>query len=94
MLIRMSIEWHTCWLDLKALMDWLTTEEAASYLKVRPRMLLVWARSGIVRGHSIGTRRKVWRFLAQELDQCLVEDCDPDMVSSPRLTVAPERNVQ
>ena len=64
-------------------MDWLTTEEAARYMKVRPRTLLVWARSGVIIGHSIGTRRKVWRFLREELDKVLL-----NAVPSHRLTAA------
>jgi excisionase family DNA binding protein len=50
---------------------WLTTEEAARYLKIKPRTLLVWVRAGLVTGHAIGTRRKVWRFLREELDRDL-----------------------
>ena len=51
---------------------WLTAKEAASYLKVRPRTLLLWARLGKIPAHKLsGTRRCVWRFLQCELDAML-----------------------
>lgn len=51
---------------------WLTAKEAAAYLKVRPRTLLLWTRQGKVPGHKLsGLRRTVWRFLRVELDAML-----------------------
>lgn len=52
--------------------NWLTATEAAGYLKVEPRTLLMWARQGKVRGHVLsGTRRVTWRFRAEDLDAML-----------------------
>jgi excisionase family DNA binding protein len=52
--------------------DWLTATEAAEYLKVKPRTLLLWVRLGKVPAHKLsGTRRCVWRFLRPELDAML-----------------------
>jgi len=51
---------------------WLTATEAASYLKVEARTLLMWARTGKVKGFTLsGTRRHVWRFLSSDLDAML-----------------------
>ena len=48
---------------------WLTCREAASYLKVEPRTLLMWARQGSVKGYMLsGTHRVTWRFLQSDLD--------------------------
>jgi excisionase family DNA binding protein len=53
-------------------MEWLTLNEAASYLKVQPGTLALWVRQGKVPGHKLsGTKRCVWRFLARELDATL-----------------------
>jgi len=52
--------------------DWLTTNEAAAYLKVRPRTLSLWARQGKVPAHPLsGVHRRVWRFHRAELDAML-----------------------
>lgn len=51
---------------------WLTASEAADYLKVRTRTLLVWARQGKVKGHTFsGVSRHVWRFRREDLDAAL-----------------------
>ena len=51
---------------------WLTSREAASYLKIEPRTLLMWAREGKVKGFTLsGTRRHVWRFRHVDLDATL-----------------------
>jgi excisionase family DNA binding protein len=48
---------------------WLTAGEAASYLKVEPRTLLLWARQGHIKGYVLsGTERITWRFRAEDLD--------------------------
>jgi excisionase family DNA binding protein len=52
--------------------EWLTAEEAANYLRVQTRTLLLWARQGKVKGHILsGTRRHVWRFRRVDLDAML-----------------------
>lgn len=52
--------------------DWLTANEAAQYLKLHPRTLLLWAREGKVPAHKLsGVHRCVWRFLRAELDAML-----------------------
>jgi excisionase family DNA binding protein len=52
--------------------QWLTANEAAQYLKVKPRTLLQWARERKIPGHKLsGVRRCVWRFLRSELDAIL-----------------------
>ncbi len=52
--------------------NWLTANEAAEYLKVKPRTLLQWTRERKVPAHKLsGTKRCVWRFLKSELDAML-----------------------
>jgi excisionase family DNA binding protein len=54
--------------------DWLTANEAAQYLKVRVRTLLLWVRQGKVKGFALsGIKRRVWRFRRQDLDAALLE---------------------
>ena len=49
--------------------NWLTAAEAAVYLKVQPRTILSWARSGHLKGFMLsGTHRHVWRFRRIDLD--------------------------
>lgn len=51
---------------------WLTSDEAASYLKVSPRTIVHWARIGQIKGHILsGTERITWRFLQSDLDAML-----------------------
>ena len=51
---------------------WLTSREAASYLRIEPRTLLLWARQGKVKGYTLsGTKRQTWRFLHSDLDATL-----------------------
>jgi excisionase family DNA binding protein len=58
--------------SLDLMNDWLTANEAATYLKVHPRTLLLWARQGKVPAHRLsGVRRCIWRFLKCELDRML-----------------------
>jgi len=53
---------------------WLTTSEAAAYLRVRPRTLLQWVRQGKLRAHVLsGTKRRTWRFRQADLDAVLVD---------------------
>lgn len=62
--------------------QWMTSEEAASYLKVQTRSLLLWVRQGKVPAYALsGTKRRVWRFLKSDLDAALLSR--PVVVSSP-----------
>jgi excisionase family DNA binding protein len=52
--------------------EWLTSDEAALYLKIERRTLLQWVRQGKVRGYILsGTQRHVWRFKTSDLDAML-----------------------
>ena len=67
--------------------DWLTVSEAARYLKVKPRTLLLWTRQGKVKGFALsGTKRRVWRFRQADLDAALVE---PAVLPSETPSVRP-----
>jgi excisionase family DNA binding protein len=51
---------------------WLTAREAAQYLSVEPRTVLLWTRQGRLRGFKLsGTKRHVWRFRHCDLDAML-----------------------
>ena len=53
--------------------EWLTAVEAARYLKVQTRTLLLWVRPGKVIGYALsGTKRRVWRFRKIDLDTLLL----------------------
>jgi len=53
--------------------EWLTAQEAAKYLKVKPRTLLLWVRQGKLQAFALsGTKRHVWRFRKQDLDAALL----------------------
>jgi len=40
--------------------DWLTASEAAAYLKVKPRSLLLWVRQGKLQAYALsGTKRRI-----------------------------------
>jgi len=57
--------------------EWLTSDEAARHLKVKPRTLLLWVRQGKVKGYKLsGTKRHVWRFLRSDLDAALLNNSD------------------
>jgi len=52
--------------------EWLTANEAAQYLKVKPRTILAWAKQGSIPGHPLsGAQRITWRFRKAELDAML-----------------------
>jgi excisionase family DNA binding protein len=73
--------------------EWLTVEEAAAYLKVKPRSLLLWVRDGKVPAYALsGTVRRVWRFRKEDLDSCLLSRAvvDSGISSSVR---SPERRI-
>ena len=73
--------------------EWLTATEAAQYLKVEPRTLLMWARQKRVRGFVLsGTRRQTWRFRYCDLDTALM---GTDVLASESPSVAPmNRRIQ
>jgi excisionase family DNA binding protein len=53
--------------------DWLTVSEAAAYLKVKPRTLLLWVRQGKLQAYALsGTKRRIWRFRKEDLDAALL----------------------
>lgn len=55
-------------------LEWLTVAEAADYLRIKPRTLLLWARQGKVKAFALsGTKRRVWRFRHLDLDAALLE---------------------
>jgi excisionase family DNA binding protein len=58
--------------------EWLTASEAAMYLKVRTRTVLLWVRQGKLKGYALsGAERHVWRFRAADLDRMMVEPSVP-----------------
>ncbi|MGA3200419.1 MAG: helix-turn-helix domain-containing protein [Terriglobia bacterium] len=53
--------------------EWLTAEEAAGYLKVKTRSLLLWVRQGKLQAYALtGTKRRIWRFRKEDLDSALL----------------------
>ncbi len=69
--------------------DWLTASEAAAYLKVKPRSLLLWVRQGKLQAYALsGTKRRIWRFRKEDLDSALL--ASPVIPSKPP-TVLSER---
>ena len=53
--------------------EWMTAAEAAEYLKVKARTLLMWVRRGQIKGYALsGSTRRVWRFLRADLDAALL----------------------
>jgi len=71
--------------------EWLTADEAARYLKVKTRTLLLWVRQGKVKGFALsGTKRRVWRFRQQDLDSALTESA---VLPSIPLSVHSERSI-
>ena len=71
--------------------EWLTAVEAARYLKVKVRTLLLWVRQGKVKAFALsGTKRRVWRFRRQDLDAALLES---HVLPSTPLSVRSERRV-
>ncbi len=58
---------------------WLTAKEAAQYLKIKPRTLLLWVRQGKVKGYALsGTKRLgrqplsysyVWKILSRAAEK-------------------------
>ena len=59
-------------MELSMESEWLTSVEAAQYLKVKPRTLLLWARQRKIPAHRLsGIERCMYRFLKSELDGML-----------------------
>jgi excisionase family DNA binding protein len=51
---------------------WLTTAEAAAYLRTKPRTLLKWVREGSIKAWPLhGIARRTWRFRKEDLDAAL-----------------------
>lgn len=66
---------------------WLTASEAAAYLKVKPRSLLLWVRQGKIPAYALsGTRRRVCRFRREDLDNFLL--AHPVIPSKPPTVLA------
>jgi len=66
--------------------EWLTAEEAAQYLKVKIRTLLLWVRQGKVNAFALSG---VWRFRREDLDSALlsrpvVSSITPTVLSDER----------
>jgi excisionase family DNA binding protein len=54
--------------------EWLTASEAAAYLRIKVRTLLLWTRQAKVKAYALsGTKRRVWRFRREDLDAALME---------------------
>jgi excisionase family DNA binding protein len=67
--------------------EWLTANEAAQYLKVKARTLLLWVRQGKVKAFVLsGVKRRVWRFRQADLDAALLE---PAVLPSEAPSVCP-----
>jgi len=63
---------------------WLTADEAAQYLQVKPRSLLRWVREGKIKAYALsGIKRRVWRFRREDLDSTLFAS----VLTSASLTV-------
>jgi excisionase family DNA binding protein len=71
--------------------EWLTAAEAAAYLKVKTRSLLLWVRQGTLQAYALsGTKRRIWRFRRQDLDAALLAK---RVISSESPAVLTERKV-
>ena len=61
---------------------WLTATEAAHYLGIKPRTLLLWARQGRIRACALtGTKRHVWRFSLSDLEAFITHN-QPVVISA------------
>ena len=53
--------------------EWLDSNEAARYLKLKQRTVLKWAKEGRIPAHRLsGCKRVTWRFLKSELDSVML----------------------
>jgi excisionase family DNA binding protein len=72
---------------------WLTAREAAQYLNVKVRTILLWARQGRVKAYALtGTQRRIWRFLHEDLD-AIVTQKKPVVSSAQPSVLANERRL-
>jgi excisionase family DNA binding protein len=73
--------------------EWLTAAEAAAYLKVKTRSLLLWVRQGKVPAYALsGTVRRVWRFRKEDLDLSLLSKAVVSSAQSSSVR-SPERSI-
>jgi len=80
--------------------EWLTVGEAAAHLKIKKRTLLYWVNQGKVKAYALsGTKRRVWRFLRQDLDAAVLQSpvmlnsASPTVLSSPAKAGSTERRL-
>jgi len=53
--------------------SWLTANEAAQYLKIQTRTLLLWTRQGRIKGYCLsGLARHTYRFRQADLDAAIM----------------------
>jgi excisionase family DNA binding protein len=72
---------------------WLTAREAAQYLNVKVRTILLWARQGRVKAYALtGTQRRIWRFLHADLN-AIVTQKKPVVSSAQPSVLANERRL-
>src|SRR5712671_319581 len=72
---------------------WLTAREAAQYLNLKVRTILLWARQGRVKAYALtGTQRRVWRFLQADLDAIVMQK-KPVVSSAQPSVLAKERRI-
>ena len=70
--------------------NWLTADEAAKHLKIKTRTLLLWVRQGKINAFALsGTKRRIWRFRAEDLDGALLSN--PVLSSTPPTVLSKER---
>ncbi len=73
--------------------EWLTAADAAKYLQVERRTLLLWVRQGKVKGYALsGTKRRIWRFRREDLDSALLSR--PVVSSIPPTVLSQERGMK
>ncbi len=54
---------------------WLTATEAAEYLGINPRTILLWARQGRIRAYVLsGMKRHMWRFSLTDLEDFVIHN--------------------
>ena len=71
---------------------WLTTQEAAELLNMKPRTLSLWARQGKVKAYALcGTKRHTWRFCSDDVDMLLPQK--PVVSSAQPSVLAHERSL-
>jgi excisionase family DNA binding protein len=72
---------------------WLTAAEAAQYLNVKTRTIVLWAPQGKVKAYALtGTQRRVWRFLHADLE-AMVTQKKPVVISAQPSVLANERSI-